>query len=64
MTTVNELHPRAMDLADEAFRLRLSGQDAKAKEMFLEALELERAAAVLLPPDEQAHRPVGGLLGC
>lgn len=55
MTTVNELHPRAMDLADEAFRLRRSGSDARAKEMFLEALELERAAAVLLPPDEQAE---------
>jgi hypothetical protein len=55
MTTVNELHLKAMDLADEAFQLRRSGEQASATLFFLKALELERAAALLLPPNEEAE---------
>ena len=39
MITVNDLHPQAMDLADTAFWHRRKGDDTKAKEFFLEALE-------------------------
>ncbi len=53
MTTVNDLHPQAMDLADEAFRLRRRGHDAEAKNFFLRALELEREAANLVPPTKE-----------
>jgi hypothetical protein len=55
MTTVNDLHPKAMDLAEEAFSLRRKGQDDKAKRLFLEALELERTAALLLPVGEDSE---------
>jgi hypothetical protein len=55
MTTVNELHPKAMDLADEAFGLRRSGHEAEARKLFLQALKLEREAAQLLPPDEETE---------
>lgn len=55
MTTVGELHPKAMDLAEEAFSLRRKGQDDKAKRLFLEALELERTAALLLPVGEDSE---------
>jgi len=55
MTTVNDLHPKAMDLAEEAFSLRRKGQDDKAKHLFLEALELERTAALLLPVGEDSE---------
>lgn len=55
MTTVNDLHPQAMDLADEAFRHRRRGDDAQAKQFFLQALELEQQAASLLPPTEESE---------
>ncbi|HVF49465.1 MAG TPA: tetratricopeptide repeat protein [Pyrinomonadaceae bacterium] len=55
MTTVNDLHPQAMDLADEAFRLRRRGNDAEARMLFLRALELEQKAAFLLPATEASE---------
>jgi hypothetical protein len=55
MTTVNDLHPQAMDLADEAFRLRRKGHDAEAKHLFLRALELEQRAASILPPIDESE---------
>lgn len=55
MTTVNDLHPKAMDLADEAFRQRRKGQDEQAKLLFLQALELEQEAAFLLPLNQGAE---------
>ena len=55
MTTVNDLHPKAMDLAEEAFQLQREGEDGQAKRLFLEALALEREAALLLPVSEEAE---------
>ncbi len=55
MPTINEIHPQAMDLADLAFSARREGDEAKAKELFLEALMLERQAALLLPPSEDSE---------
>jgi hypothetical protein len=44
-----------MDLAEEAFQLQREGQDSQAKRLFLEALSLEREAALLLPVSEAAE---------
>lgn len=55
MTTVSDLHPKAMDLAEEAFLLRRRGEDAQAKVFFLQALHLEQEAALLLLPTEDAE---------
>ena len=55
MTTVNDLHPKAMDLAEEAFQRLREGEDGQAKQLFLEALALEREAALLLPVSEEAE---------
>ena len=55
MKTVNDLHPKAMDLAEEAFRLREKNQHKRALELFVKALELEREAALLLPPIEESE---------
>jgi len=52
MTTVDDLHPRAMDLAEEAFGHLRRGDEARAKTYFLEALKLEQEAAFLLQPVE------------
>ncbi|MEK6302158.1 MAG: hypothetical protein AABO41_15720 [Acidobacteriota bacterium] len=49
MTTVNDLHPKAMDLAESAFLYRNKGEMETAKGLFLEALALEQQAASLLP---------------
>lgn len=49
MPTVNDFHPKAMDLAETAFRLKRRGEYDRAKQMFGEALLLERQAAALLP---------------
>ena len=54
MTTVNDLHPQAMDLADEAFRL-LHKNEERARELFLQALHLEKQAASLLLPTEDTE---------
>jgi len=55
MTTVNDLHPKAMDLAEEAFQRLRKGEDGEAKRLFREALALEREAALLLPVSEEAE---------
>jgi len=55
MSTVNDLHPKAMDLAEEAFSHRRKGHEDKAKRLFLEALELEQAAALLLPVSKDSE---------
>jgi tetratricopeptide (TPR) repeat protein len=49
MTTVNDLHPKAMDLAETAFLYRNKGEIETAKDLFLQALVLEQEAASLLP---------------
>jgi hypothetical protein len=55
MTTVSDLHPQAMDLADEAFHLKRIGQEGAAHGLFLRALDLEQSAASLLPPTEDSE---------
>ncbi len=51
MNTINDFHNRAMDIADNAFLLRRSGDIEGAMRLFLEAKFLEEKAAVLLPID-------------
>lgn len=55
MSTVIDLHPKAMDLAEEAFRLKKHGQHKRSQALFVEALKLEREAALLLPPIEDSE---------
>ncbi|MEM9885409.1 MAG: hypothetical protein AAF849_05910 [Bacteroidota bacterium] len=45
---LNDLHKRAMHLADEAFYAKKDGQNTLAQEKYLEAFEYEKAAAMLL----------------
>jgi len=49
MTTVAELHPAAMDLAQEAFGFQCQGQKVKSIELYRRALEIEVQAAELVP---------------
>jgi hypothetical protein len=51
MKTVNELHDKAMDLAEFAFVAKLRGNPAKADELFRQAFEYESQAARLVPCD-------------
>ncbi|MFZ5518702.1 MAG: hypothetical protein ACOY90_18880 [Candidatus Zhuqueibacterota bacterium] len=55
MSTVDELHPIAIDLAEQAFLFRRKGNENKAKELFLEALKIEQQAAFLLPPIQESE---------
>jgi hypothetical protein len=55
MTTVQDLHPKAMDLADEAFRLQRTGRTREAQPLFKQALDLEREAALLLPATQESE---------
>ena len=55
MTTVKELHPKAMDLAEEAFGLQRRGLDKRAQSLFIKALALEREAALSLPLTEDSE---------
>lgn len=60
MTTVSNLHPKAMDLAEEAFRLQRKGHDKHAHSLFLEALKLEQEAAMslILSHDNEPSRSI------
>lgn len=53
MPTVNELHNRAMDIAEEAFALQRSGDEEGAHHLFAQALELEQKAAFMLGIGEE-----------
>lgn len=55
MTTLNDLHSKAMDLAEEAFGLVRSGEEDRAQALFLEALGFEVEAASLLPPSQESE---------
>ena len=55
MITVNDLHPKAMDLAEMAFWHRHKGEEERAKSLFVEALKLEKQAALLLPNTREAE---------
>lgn len=46
--TIDELHRRAMELADEAFYSKREGNLEVAQSKYLSAFEYERAAAMLL----------------
>ena len=56
MSTVRELHERAMDIAHEAVAVRDFAQDvSKARGLFERAYKLERDAAFLVPEGERAE---------
>ena len=55
MPTRHDLHPKAMDLAELAFRHQRKGDNAKAKKYFREALDLECRAAFLLRPSKNSE---------
>src|SRR4030042_4403078 len=55
MSTGDEFHPKAIDLAETAFRYRRRGDDGNAKKYFLAALQLEMQAAHLLPPSKDSE---------
>ncbi len=48
MNTIDELHSKAMDIADDAFIARRKGKLEQAKQLSKEALEYEKQAALLL----------------
>ncbi|MBI1765666.1 MAG: hypothetical protein HYR56_30045 [Acidobacteria bacterium] len=52
---MNDLHPQAMDLAEMAFWHRHTGEEERAKSLFVEALKLEKQAALLLPNTKEAE---------
>lgn len=55
MSTVDELHTKAVDLAEEAFLLKKAGHIESAKALFAEALEYEEKAAFILPPQKDSE---------
>lgn len=55
MTSVNDLHPKAMDLAENALILRSRGEFSFARSLFLEALNYERQAALLLDLNKESE---------
>ncbi len=58
--TMNDLHPQAMDLAEQAFWHQRKGENEKARPLFLEALALEQQAAALLAatPETEPSRSI------
>lgn len=60
MSTVNELHNQAMDIAEEAFLHQRNGDDYIAFELFNRALELEQQAAFMLKiaPENEPSRSI------
>jgi hypothetical protein len=61
MKTVNELHDKAMDLAEFAFVAKLRGNPAKADQLFQQAFEYEARAARLVP-NESSSEPTRSIL--
>ena len=55
MSKVLDLHEQAMDIAEMAFVARLRGNQERAKELFLEAFEMETQAAALLSDNLNAE---------
>jgi len=55
MSTVDELHLKAIDLAEQAFSLQKKGDNINAKKLFLEALKFEQQAALLLSPTQESE---------
>ncbi len=53
--TVNNLHTRAMDVAETAFLHRFRGNDTAAHELFVEAYHLEKEAALQLEHQYEAE---------
>jgi hypothetical protein len=61
MTTVRELHDRAMDLAEQALALRLHGDLASAPEVQKQAYDVERQAAQIAV-EHDAPEPTRSIL--
>ena len=55
MTTVKELHQKAMDIAHEAIIARNSGDSDKADQLILQAYEFELLAASQVPNGQQSE---------
>lgn len=55
MSTINDLHMKAVDLAEEAFLLKKAGNIKEAKNLFIQALEIEERAAFMLPPQKDSE---------
>mgnify|MGYP006267765967 CR=1 FL=1 len=53
--TVHSLHTRAMDVAESAFLHRVRGHEAQAHELFVEAYQLEKEAALQLTQHHQSE---------
>ena len=58
---INELHHKAMALADEAFYAKRGGEMEVAQSKYLEAFEFEKAAAMLLV-NEYSQEPTRSVL--
>ena len=58
---INELHHKAMALADEAFYAKREGELEAAQSKYLEAFEFEKAAAMLLV-NEYSQEPTRSVL--
>ena len=58
---INELHHKAMALADEAFYAKRGGELEVAQSKYLEAFEFEKAAAMLLV-NEYSQEPTRSVL--
>ena len=58
---INELHHKAMALADEAFYAKRGGELETAQSKYLEAFEFEKAAAMLLV-NEYSQEPTRSVL--
>jgi len=61
MSTVDELHEKAMDIAENAFKARKNKEYDTAKKLFQDALELEKDAANILPL-EKSSEPTRSIL--
>ena len=61
MNTIDELHQKAMELAEEAFYAKREGNLEGAQSKYLSAFEYERAAAMLLV-NEYAQEPTRSVL--
>jgi hypothetical protein len=60
-STIDELHQKAMELADEAFYAKREEQLSLAQSKYLSAFEYERAAAMLLV-NEYSQEPTRSVL--
>jgi len=55
MSKIQQQHNQAMDLAEEAFLLRRRGDEEQAKNLFLQAMNLEYEIATTMLPEAEAE---------